>query len=40
MKRLGYGEELSSRHLQDAINDVLIGMNGQMKGVHRPACTS
>jgi PAS domain S-box-containing protein len=28
---LGYGEELSSRHLQDAINDVLIGMNGQMK---------
>ncbi|WP_374553893.1 ATP-binding protein [Aquitalea pelogenes] len=28
---LGYGVELSSRHLQDAINDVLIGMNGQMK---------
>ncbi|MBV8678921.1 MAG: response regulator [Aquitalea sp.] len=28
---LGYAEELSSRHLQDAINDVLIGMNGQMK---------
>ncbi|WP_167467178.1 ATP-binding protein [Aquitalea magnusonii] len=28
---LGYGEELSSRHLQDAINDVLIGMNGQIK---------
>ena len=28
---LGYAEELSSRHLQDAIDNVLIGMNGQMK---------